>query len=53
MRWVEAIPVVTGLLYAAAAYGYFRLGEGGFGLAYAGYAVANIGLILAAIAGRS
>lgn len=53
MRWVELLPAIVGLFYLAAACGYYAHGSRGFALAYAAYAVANVGLILAAIEGRS
>lgn len=52
MTWIEVIPIVTGLLYSTAAVGYARAGEWGWAITYGGYALANAGLIWAAIAGR-
>lgn len=53
MSWVEALPALCGLGYLAAAVGYLRLGQPAWALTYAAYAVANIGLIWAAIRGRA
>lgn len=46
--WVELLPAITGCLYLLAALGYWRQGMTGWGLAYFGYALANVGLVMAA-----
>jgi hypothetical protein len=53
MTWVDWIPALTGLLYAAAAVGYALQGNSGLALAYTGYVLGNVGLIMAAVAARS
>ena len=52
MTWVEALPALTGFAYVLAAVGYWRQGQRGLAVAYAGYAAANVGLVMAAVAGR-
>lgn len=52
MTWVEAMPALTGLAYVVASVGYWRQGERGLAVAYAGYAAANVGLIWAAVSAR-
>lgn len=39
-------------MYALTALGYWQLGQRGFALAYAAYALANVGLVWAAVEGR-
>lgn len=51
-RWIEGLPAITGCLYLAAAVGYGLEGRWGWSLTYAAYAVANAGLILAALENR-
>lgn len=53
MTWLEALPAITGCIYAIAGVGYGLRGEYGFSLAYAAYAVANVGIIWATVAGRN
>jgi hypothetical protein len=49
---VDWLPVAVGALYLLASAGYWRGGQSGWALAYLAYAVANGGLVLAAIQGR-
>ena len=51
MKWMDWMPVVTGVLYTAAALGYAR-DNVGLAIAYAGYAAANVGLVLVALTSR-
>lgn len=52
MTWVESLPAFVGLLYLAAAGGYWQEGMRGLSLAYLAYAAANVGLIWAAAEAR-
>lgn len=52
MTWVDVFPAACGVLYLAAAAGYAWQGAGWLALAYAAYALANVGLIGAAVAAR-
>ena len=49
MTWPDTLPIVTGILYTAAAVGYWRQKNFGLSIAFAGYAFANIGLVWAAL----
>ena len=49
MTWVEVLPTITAFLYVLAAIGYASQGLKGMSLAYAAYALANVGLIWAAV----
>lgn len=53
MTWVEVLPIITGVLYTAAGFGYAWRGEEGWAVAYFAYALANAGLVWAAIGGRA
>lgn len=48
MRWPDYFPAAVMVLYLAAALGYGLHGQRGLCLAYVAYAVANVGLIVAA-----
>lgn len=52
MTWVEILPACVGVAYLVASAGYLYQGATGMGIAYAAYAVANVGLIVAAVEGR-
>jgi hypothetical protein len=52
MTWVEWLLLGPACCYMAAALYYVRHGQAAFGVVYGCYAVANIGLIVAAIQGR-
>ena len=52
LTWIEIMPAITGLLYVVAALGYWRQGQPGLALAYAAYALANVGLIWTAVSSR-
>jgi len=49
VTWVELFPAACGLLYLAAAVGYAVNGRWDWTITYGAYAVANVGLILAAL----
>jgi len=49
VRWPDYFPAAVMVLYLAAALGYGLHGQRGLCLAYVAYAVANVGLIVAAI----
>lgn len=53
MTWVELFPAACGVLYLGAAVGYALNGQWAWTLTYAAYAVANVGLVLAALQGRA
>lgn len=48
----EWAPALAGLLYLAGAVGYAAQGQRGLALTYTAYAIANVGLIWAAMEGR-
>lgn len=50
--WIELLPAASGVLYITASLGYGWHGQYGMALAYAAYALANVGLIVAAMEGR-
>ena len=52
MTWVETMPMITAVCYAAAAVGYWNQGLYGFAFMYASYCLANCGLVWAAVEGR-
>jgi len=52
MTWVELFPAACGLLYLGAAVGYALQSNWPWCLTYGAYAVANVGLIFAAIQAR-
>lgn len=47
MSWAAALVMSVTVQYALASFFYWREGNGGMSLAFAAYAVANIGLIRA------
>ncbi len=52
MLWMEWVVAGIGVVYSATSIGYAHKGEFGFAVMYMGYALANAGLIWAAIHGR-
>jgi hypothetical protein len=52
MVLADLFPAAAGLLYLGAAAAYGLGGQRGMAFAYLAYALANVGLILAAIEGR-
>lgn len=52
LTWTEWLLLVPALAYVTAGTGYAARGEWGFAVAYWAYALANGGLIAAALAGR-
>ncbi len=50
--WMEWCALTVGVVYAAVAAGYVHGGQTGLGLAYLGYALANVGLVWAGVSGR-
>jgi len=51
VSWPDYFPAAVLVMYVAAAVGYGLSGKHGLSLAYAAYAVANIGLIWASLEG--
>ncbi len=52
MLWMEWVVAGIGIMYFATSFGYLRSDQTGFAMMYMGYALANLGLILAATNGR-
>ena len=52
MTWVDTLPVAVAVLYLITAVGYKMQGQMGLSAAYTAYALANAGLVWAAIEGR-
>jgi hypothetical protein len=52
VTWYDYMPIITGLAYTAAAFGYWRGGQHGLGFMYAAYALANVGLVWVAVEDR-
>jgi hypothetical protein len=52
VTWIEILPAITGMLYAAAAGGYAWRAEWPWAIAFASYALANVGLVWAAVESR-
>tara|TARA_B100000287_G_C20587022_1_gene762657 strand:- start:311 stop:481 length:171 start_codon:yes stop_codon:yes gene_type:complete len=48
----KALPLISGILYAIVAVGYAMKKEWAWCLVWASYALANVGLVLAASAGE-
>lgn len=49
MTWKEWLAAGIGLVYAAMFIGYVVEGRTGFAMMFAGYAIAQVGIILAAL----
>ena len=52
MKWPDLIAAAVAVLYLATAIGYAILGQRGLALAFTCYALANVGLVWAALEGR-
>lgn len=52
VTWIEILPAVTGVCYAAAAVAYYNRGEYWNSLMFGAYALANVGLIGTIVSAR-
>jgi hypothetical protein len=52
MTWAEWMLIVPTCCYLASALYYVKLGQVGFAIAFGCYALANVGLMIAAVQGR-
>jgi len=52
LTWTDLLPAITGLIYLASSAGYAVEGQKGLSIAYIAYALANVGLVMAAVEGR-